>query len=68
MISVLLLKNMDLRVLGHELQRNRPRSEEVASLGSVGPDLLFLKAEPFLDVNWNILTLQLRIFGLPKVL
>lgn len=28
---------------------------EVASLGSVGPDLLFQKAEPFLHKNWNII-------------
>lgn len=27
---------------------------EVASLGSVGPDLLFQKAAPFLHKTWNI--------------
>ena len=38
---------------------------EVASLGSVSPDLLFQKAEPFLHENWNTVTVHLRIFGLP---
>lgn len=38
--------------------------QEVASLGSVGADLLFPKAEPFLGVNWNIVTVHLKIFGL----
>lgn len=38
---------------------------EVSSLGSMGPDLSFQKAEPFLHENWNIVTVHLGIFGLP---